>query len=160
MNSQERNGTHLPSLLRAILLSDGPIVEFGMGLSSSPFIALARGDREVFHYDNDPEWMDRALITAYPNGRPRDTHVIPVRDWTQQTPFPCGVLFVDQWPAETRGPSLIPWINYVKIFVCHDWEDPNACGWQVAETALRGAGYLPEIDTTLVPNTALWRQYD
>lgn len=60
-------GTHIPVLIRALEISQGPVLELGVGVWSTPVLhMMCENSRRMLHsYEDDPEWYKahRTFIT-------------------------------------------------------------------------------------------------
>ena len=52
-------GSHLPVLIKLVHMTDGPIIELGCGMYSTPFLhwACRPHGRLLTTYENNPEWF-------------------------------------------------------------------------------------------------------
>lgn len=116
--------THLPHLIRAVLMTGGPVLELGMGDYSTPILlelcCFARPCvRRLLSVENDPVWFDKC--------KTRDTvHWCPLLvkpDWSDfEITGPFSVIFVDLHPPELRKPVLEKIWERGDIIVAHDSE--------------------------------------
>ena len=114
--------THLPALMRALALTDGPVLELGMGLGSTPYLhyACALAGRWLVSYENDAGWAEK--FKPYQS----DRHSIRVvdnwnaagieKDWGK----PWSVALVDHSPSERRVTEICRLRDCVQYIVAHD----------------------------------------
>lgn len=122
---QDLNGTsnHRILLWEALQLTDGPVVEFGSGYGSTPYLdAYCHDNKRPFStYDNNKEWaakMDSVLT----------------EDWDKVfIPLDTGVLLIDHAPGERRKKDIVRFKNTAKIIVCHDTELAADHGYQMRQ---------------------------
>ena len=113
-------GSHLPVLIKALSITDGPVLEMGMGMSSSITMhwMCATSKRQLVSYENDPEFFKFA-------GKYNcDFHqVICLDDWSKaDIDRPWDVALIDHSPAERRIVDIKRLANLAKYLVIHDVE--------------------------------------
>lgn len=101
-------------------MTDGPILEIGGGLYSTPFLhwACFENKRELVTYENSPEYFD--TLKGYGN----DFHkIILIDDWDKM-PIEryWEIAFIDHAPAERRKIEIARLANFAKYIVIHDTE--------------------------------------
>lgn len=110
--------THLPALMRALALTDGPVLELGMGLFSTPYLhyACLLAGRWLVSYENDAGWAEKF------KGYQSPLHEIVVLPQWEHADFVerCAVALVDLSPDEQRAPAIVRLANYAQIIVAHD----------------------------------------
>lgn len=114
-------GTHLPILMRLVDLTDGPILEMGTGVWSTPVLDFMCREtkRKLVSYDNDPDWHEH-------NQRwQSDYHDIKlVEDWDkadiESTTW--SIAFIDHKPAKRRKVDMGRIANNALFVVIHDSE--------------------------------------
>ncbi len=114
--------THLPALLGAVAATDGPVLELGSGLFSTPILDTVCQGRGLVTVESDPEWLERFLHLERPGHRFRlagDWATLPELDarW--------DVAIVDQSPSYTRAPSIERLRARTRFLVIHDTEHPE-----------------------------------
>lgn len=111
-------GNHLPVLIRCLLLTDGPVLEMGMGISSSPAMhwLCAPRKRELVSYESNKRWFDFAKDFE------DDFHrVFCIEDWnTAEIERPWDVVLVDHEPSRRRSIDIMRLANHAKYIVIHD----------------------------------------
>lgn len=116
-----RNGTHLPVLIKLVSMTNGPILELGGGIYSTPFLhwACFVNKRELVTYENDPQWYSKTL-THYAT----DFHqIILTKNW-DNIPIerPWDIALVDHAPASRRIVDITRLADHAKFVVIHDSE--------------------------------------
>ena len=110
--------THLPALMRALALTDGPVLELGMGLFSTPYLhyACKLAGRPLVSYENDAGWA--AIFKPYQSA---GHSICVVDDWSRGD-FVRGwsVVLVDHSPSERRVTEIRSLANLARIIVAHD----------------------------------------
>ena len=114
-------GSHLPVLTRLVDLTDGPVLELGMGLWSTPILDLMCREtgRRLFSYDNDLKWIEE-------NKKWNSTfhRVDFVVDWESlpilQTHW--SVVLIDHRPAWRRRMEAMKLANSADFILLHDSE--------------------------------------
>jgi len=112
------NGTHLPVLMRAVEMTSGPIVEFGAGFFSTPYLHwqayLQR--RKLVTFENNLEFIK--LFDRYQT----DGHqIIPVTDWDAiDLSGEWSVALIDHAPKERRIEEIKRLANTCDYLVIHD----------------------------------------
>jgi hypothetical protein len=116
--------THLPALMRALALTDGPVLELGMGLFSTPYLHYACRERWLVSYDNDAAWAAKFAPYQSLNHRIR-----VVSDWAEariELRTPWSVALVDHSPSERRVVDIRRLAHCARIIIAHDsngrWE--------------------------------------
>jgi len=110
-------GSHLPVLMKVLSITEGPVLEMGMGLYSTPYLHWACFEkRELVSYDNDPKYFH--MNEDY---RGEGHEVSFVEDWSKiDIVKPWDVAFFDEGPAEVRAINLMKVANIAKYIVVHD----------------------------------------
>ena len=116
--------THLPALMRALALTDGPVLELGMGLFSTPYLhyACALAGRRLVSYENNAGWAE--IFKPYQS----DGHDIGVVDswWEADISKEWGMALVDHSPSERRVWDITRIAHLARIIIAHDsngrWE--------------------------------------
>ena len=116
-------GTHLPILLKAFEMGDGPILEMGTGHFSTPILDMMckrRQKRWILSLENDPEWFEinRAKYESSYH------KFIFVKDWAdipiEQTHW--GLVLIDHRPAHRRHVDMIRLKHRAHYILAHDSE--------------------------------------
>ena len=112
--------THLPALMRALALTDGPVLELGMGLFSTPYLhyACALAGRDLVSYENNAGWA--AIFEPY---RSHKHTINVVESWDEaDIEYVWDVVLVDHSPSERRVVDiqrLEKW-GESKYYILHD----------------------------------------
>jgi hypothetical protein len=131
LGNMARYGSHLPVLIKLVGMTDGPVLELGMGFNSSPFLhwSCVPHNREIVSYDADAVYFRFLRVTNFGYG----SHKVVLVDKWEDAPIerPWDVVFIDVSPDEMRGECARRVANYAKFVVLHDTE-PEAvekCGY-------------------------------
>ena len=113
-------GSHLPILTKVVNLTNGPILELGMGLYSTPFLHFTcySTKRKLVSFERDPEWFRNFDDCA------SDFHEINlIKSWDK---LPVDnyydVAFIDQSPGRHRPLTAVKLANFAKYIILHDTE--------------------------------------
>lgn len=126
-----RYGSHLPVLIRAVALTDGPILEMGMGYASSPFLhfACVTTKRPLVSYENDPEYFQFAK-----DFRAGFHEVHCISNWAKaDIEKPWDVALIDHVPGWRRKTDVRRLAPFVKYLVIHDSAGRNDRKFQYKE---------------------------
>lgn len=106
-------GSHLPLLYLSLKNTKGIVVELGSGLISTPLIKneSKTNDRLFYSFDSKKEWCKKTNSFFIDNWEKTDEWVIG-----------CGLVFVDEAPAEHRKLSILKYANIADVIVVHDTE--------------------------------------
>ena len=115
--------SHIPVLIRAMEITDGPVLELGLGISSTPLLhmlCLDRG-RVLVSYDNDKQYTD--MFRKYHS----QGHAIKlVSNWDEldTKEHQWSVVLIDHKPEDSRKVEVrrLAWVDYIII---HDTEPAN-----------------------------------
>lgn len=119
-------GSHMPILARIVDLTDGAILEIGMGIYSTPLLDLmcAEKKRTLVSFDNDAEWFkenekwesDYHKVIFVPNEDwdDRVTKLMDENYW--------DVVFIDHKPAKRRIKEVVRLKDKAKFILIHDSE--------------------------------------
>lgn len=93
-------GTHIPALVATLAKSKGPVLELGMGISSTPLLHALCFDQNKFllSVDNDPVFTK--MFSKY---RSTGHHIELIKDWDEILDGKWGVVLVDHKPDERRA---------------------------------------------------------
>lgn len=145
-------GTFLPVLSRCLALTNGPVLELGMGLFSTLYLhwACFPDKRPLVSFESDPAyfaWFAR-FETDYHN-------LYLVQDWDQAgIERPWDVALVDHAPAERRVVEAERLRRFTKYIVCHDtsWKMDRHYGYSRLLPTFR---YRYEYDATKPTTTTV-----
>lgn len=110
--------SHIPLLIEALNITEGPVLELGLGISSTPILHMLCLDqnRLLVSYENSPEFVH--MFRKYKT----NTHIINlIDDWNKaeiDEPY-WGVVLVDHKPDERRKEEVKRLVN-AKCLVLHD----------------------------------------
>ena len=122
--------THIPMLLKTVQMTEGPILELGAGLYSTPLLhwLCAETGRELWTYDSVEEYYEFARRFQSRNHRIRFTKDFKELDTKKQW----SVVFVDHWPEKQRGLDTIKLKDNAEYIVLHDSEEEEKHGYEKA----------------------------
>lgn len=119
-------GSHLPVLIKTLSLSDGPVLELGMGMNSSLVMhwMCAAKKRMLVSYENDRDFFKWPLEASRFEW---ELHrVISIDDWDKaDIEKPWGLALIDHVPSERRRVDIERLAKYAKYIVVHDTEGRN-----------------------------------
>lgn len=136
-------GSHLPVLVKALSLSNGPVLEMGMGFFSTPvlhWLCFGAG-RELWSYENDPFWTtafrdfptDKHHITLLPHvdarGMPDGYYDWDAADLDKQW----GLVFIDHHPGQRRHIDARYVAPRTDLLLLHDCEGRLDSGFKYSE---------------------------
>lgn len=117
----ERYGTHLALLVKLVQATEGPVLELGIGASSTPTLhrlCVAHG-RKVVSYDSDAYYVEQ-YARQYSDNR-HEFHWI--NDWDNaDIEQRWSVVLVDHRPARRRYRDAARVARHAEYVVCHDTE--------------------------------------
>ncbi len=117
-------GSHMPILARIMDVTDGAVLELGMGIYSTPLLDLMCREtkRELVSIDNDSEWFDVNKGWADPEYH----NVCYVADWwmakNKIEEKHWSVALVDEKPASNRIKSIKLLAHRANFIIIHDSE--------------------------------------
>lgn len=120
---------HRYLLWPALQVTEGPVVEFGIGHGSTPFLHEYCSDRKLYSYENNLEWLDQFKHLKSENHK-----LFFVKDWDDVELDQVDVLLIDHSPGSRRKEDLAKYANIAKIIVLHDSEIP---GWNASDYQVR-----------------------
>ena len=113
----KQSSTHFPLLIKCVLATDGPILEMGTGIFSTPLLHWLASEKKrwVFSYEDNPEWF--RLAKKFQS----ITHRIRlVEDWSKlNLKGHWSVALIDQ-STKSRTPMAIYLKDKVDYIVIHD----------------------------------------
>lgn len=113
-------GSHLPILARVMDITDGPVLELGMGIYSTPLLDLMchESKRELISFDNDPIWFNENKKWE------SDYHkVYFVEDWDKiLLNRHWSAALVDHKPARRRMHEIRRLAKIANFVIVHDTE--------------------------------------
>jgi hypothetical protein len=117
-----RYASHLPVLIKVISITDGPVLELGIGMFSTPYLhwACYSKKRELVSYENEQGYIAR--FKSYEN----DYHKLIFTDnWDNiKIDRPWDMAFIDHEsrPNSRRSIEARRLANFAKYVVLHDTE--------------------------------------
>lgn len=116
-------GSHLPILTKIVEKTNGPILELGIGLYSTPYLywKCFNDKRKLTSYENLAEWL------KYFRDSHTDFHTIELIDDWKKMEYKdfYDIAFIDHEPFEERIVSVKKLANKAKYIILHD-SDPEA----------------------------------
>ncbi|MFH1184717.1 MAG: hypothetical protein V1755_06715 [Chloroflexota bacterium] len=116
--------THLGVLLACLRATDGPILELGAGLFSTPLIhAFSRKNRYARTNEQNKEWAERLSALYRGTADDHDHEIIWTPDYAAAdiTDKPWSVALVDH-ATHSRAPDLARLKGHAELIVFHDSE--------------------------------------
>lgn len=133
-------GSHLPVLIKALELSDGPILELGTGLFSTPFLhwACFNSKRKLVSYENKKKFFD---FWIYDDEREKnndysyhEVKFVEDNKWDDiDISEHWAVVFVDHNPGPRRREEMMRVANNADYVVVHDTDDKNDWYYKYSE---------------------------
>lgn len=110
--------THMAGLVRAMARTSGPVLELGMGVTSTVYLhyECARQGRELVSYENNAGWA--AIFADYDS--PAHS-VVVLDDWSKaHISRPWDVALIDHSPDEQRIVDIRRLAQHAKYIIAHD----------------------------------------
>jgi hypothetical protein len=130
--------------ITAHYLGVDPVVEFGSGHGSTPYLKrfCDTYPRRFYSYDSDPEWC-------------RKTGAELVSNWDDVNFETCSVLFLDHAPGERRKIDLLKYKDIAKVLVIHDSEP---AGWNASDYQVRDlfTEFKYKVDLVPIQGNGAW----
>lgn len=122
MKPQKAYTTHMSTLLVAIQATEGKVIEFGGGPSSTPFLhwICKAGNRKLTTYESNQAYYEYEHKFTSPLHR-----IIKVDDWDEVPIEHAGVVFIDHHPSERRLVDTLRFKEVADLIVIHDTERQN-----------------------------------
>lgn len=143
--------SHLPALLACIAVTDGPVLELGVGHFSTPHLHALCGalGRNLYSIESDAEW--RKEFRAKYEWRPEFGEHIFAESLPPEFVFDFGVAFIDHSPGgANRAAAFKALIGVSDYVVVHDAQE-DAENFQAIEPMLAGVNW--HLCTGYFPNT-------
>jgi hypothetical protein len=145
--------SYAPLLYHALVDTEGPIVECGMGNYSTRL--LHSTGRHVISYDTNLSWYQRFDVTP--------KYLISPTEWltvTKSLKTLASVFFIDQAPGEIREKCISELSSgFAGIVVAHDTEPAADYGYKMRQHFPKFT-YVVEVQTTDAWATALSNTID
>lgn len=153
--------THIPILAKCVSLFGGNVLEFGIGIGSSPLLC-AMVDGELCSFESDKSWLNMMKSGVHAkNLWSKSNHVLhlvqPTEwdsvygliDWKKKW----SIAFIDHAPGERRVVDIVKLKDLVDVIVYHDSEAP-CYGWEALDGHFRWKYVYTsfEVTTTVVSN--------
>lgn len=118
MKLQLKYGSHLPVLIKLVEMTDGDILELGMGLFSTPYLHwfCVVHKRYLASYDDQYEYYE--MFADYEH----EYHTVRwVSDWSKLDILKqWDVVLVDHTPAGRRKDDIVRLADYATYIIIHD----------------------------------------
>src|SRR4051794_35570615 len=115
----KEKSTHNPILIKAVLLSKGPVLEIGAGLYSTPLLHwLCKFlGRKLVTYENNADYFSYASMF-----RSSEHSVKHIQNWEEDMDLKThwGVVLMDHNPDERRALDVIRFKDNADYIVIHD----------------------------------------
>lgn len=118
MKMSIRYGSHMPVLIKIVGITDGPILELGTGLYSTPYLHFAclPTKRKLASYDSDESW-----IRNFKDYRTDFHEITLLNDWDKlDTSNNWDVVLIDHGPDERRHVEAKRFAKKAKYIILHD----------------------------------------
>ena len=116
------NGSHLPALVPCVVTTDGPVLELGLGIFSTPVLhSLCYGSRKLLSIDTD-----ETAIYNFCQLSEREHEIRLDFDYRSLNEIGkefWSVVFIDNWPSERRAADVLNF-THADFVVIHDAEVP------------------------------------
>lgn len=141
--------TFRPLLFQALLVSDGPILELGMGDGSTPLLNVVSSycNRRIHSFEHDEMWAIR--FGHLKSRRHRIKHISSYDECPIESAL-WDVALVDHAPVERRIVDIERLRRYARLIVVHDTESENY-GYEPLLSSFRWR----KDDTSRVPHTTI-----
>lgn len=118
-------GTHLGPLIRCMELTQGDVLEMGLGFFSTPYLhyECLLEKRHLTSYDNDKGWVKRFAYSTFANHKYQGPYhdLVYVSNWDDaKIEKPWDVVLIDHSPSERRAIDIKRVANFAKYIVIHD----------------------------------------
>ncbi len=148
-----RYGSHLPVLTKLVETTDGPILELGIGIYSTPYLhyACLPTKRSLSSYESEPNWI------RYFRDCRSDFHSLNlVENWDDleiDKFWDIALIDVDNLPSPARKNMAAKLRNNAKYIVLHDSDPENDSHYHYSEIYPL---FKHRFDYTLIkPNTTV-----
>lgn len=129
--------SHTPFLAWAVVNTEGPILELGAGMFSTPLIRALSKKRSILTLENTPAWYRKFAPFA------SDRHEVKlIKEWGPLPDQRWGLAFVDQHPQEARAPSVLALRDLADLIVVHDTEPAVRWSYTGMEEAIRSFKFV------------------
>lgn len=131
MKIRIRYGSHLPVLMKLVEMTNGPILELGIGLYSTPYLhyACLPTKRKLVSYEAEESWWRQ-----FKDCRTDFHQVNLIEDWDKlELSGNWDVVFVDHGPDERRKDEALKVKDNAKYVILHDSDPENDYLYQYSE---------------------------
>ena len=157
-------GSHLPILIKLLNITDGPVLELGTGLFSTPFLHWACFDkkRKLVSYENKKQFFD---MWIYNDEREvgndysyHEVNFVENNDWDKVNVLEeyWSIAFIDHNPGPRRREEMKRLAHGADYVVVHDTDEKNDWYYKYAE-------YFPLFkyrwDSKIYPRTTVLSNY-
>lgn len=142
--------SHLPALLACIAVTEGPVLELGVGHFSTPHLHALCGalGRLLISVESDPIWRDEFLLKY---GSTTDHAITGADTLATGNGWRWGVAFIDHSPGgANRAAAFKTLIECSEFVVMHDAQK-EAENFQAVEPMLEGLNW--HLCTGIFPHT-------
>jgi len=125
---KKEGSTHIPVLIKAVQLTNGPVLELGAGIYSTPLLhwLLAEARRPLVTLERDPEYYNFAKKFLS-----RTHKVALIDDWSAiDTETRWSVVLIDQ--DIDRGKTAVRLKDSADFIILHDSEKEKMYGYDLA----------------------------
>lgn len=151
-------GSHLPILMKVLSLTDGPVLELGTGLFSTPYLHWAcYPNRKLVSYENKKEFFNtwkyddkREVCNNYGY---HSRFLVENNDWDKiDISEHWGVAFIDHNPGPRRREEVRRLANNADYIVVHDTDEKNDWYYKYSEYFL---DFKYRWDSKIYPRTTV-----
>lgn len=145
--------THQVPLISAVLQTEGPVVEFGMGHYTTPILHELCFGRKLLSIEGEPEWAKQFeyLATGSHIHFVVANHKWETADEIVDTQERYGVAFIDHGDMEYRVRDIRRMANRAEFIVVHD---SNVPGYKYAD-AFAEFKFCSEYEPNVIHTTVL-----
>lgn len=119
MKPTKQYTTHISTLLAALRMTNGLVIELGGGQSSTPFLhwVCKAQRRKLLTYENHDAYYNYCR-----KFQSKDHRIRKVDDWDDIPAQECAVVFVDLHPSSMRHVMANRFKDHADLVVVHDTE--------------------------------------
>lgn len=149
------DGSHLPILIKLVLMTDGPILELGTGFYSTPVLhwLCAEKKRKIVSYESQEAFVEVAknYLTDF-----HEIHLVD--DWSKiNISQHWSIVLIDHWPSSQRKVEMARVANNADYVIVHDSEPDNDKDYRYSEVVPLYK-YRYDYDK-LYPNTSIFSNF-
>lgn len=123
----KQSSTHLQALVKFVQMTDGPVMELGSGVFSTPVLhwMCLEKNRKLVTYENHPEFFQFAK-----KFKSRDHQILFIKDWDQIDPRGhWSVVLIDHVSERGRGIDAVKFKDNADYIILHDSNHPELYGY-------------------------------